>query len=230
MKKKELIISLVLKLGVAILVFIAIIIDLVKVKEIHNLKYFTQLSNIFAAIVALIYVVYDILELKGKKIKAPKWLNYVKLAATVGVTLTFVVFWTLLSWNPLLPKGYLYSYKNLSLHTFGPLLMITNYIMFTDEYYPTLKRMATSLIPPILYFVFASILIAKNITFGDEIKAPYFFLDYKEYGWFQINKNGIGVFYWVIIMIIIVYGLTLALTGLYRLCIKKKEPKVISQE
>lgn len=59
MKKKKLIISLVLKLGVAILIFIAIIIDLVKVKEIHNLKYFTQLSNIFAAIVALIYVVYS---------------------------------------------------------------------------------------------------------------------------------------------------------------------------
>ena len=60
-------------------------------------KYFTVDSNVFAGLVSLVYLIFLCLLAKGKIKSLPKWLNYLKLAATSGVTLTMMV--TVSSWH-----------------------------------------------------------------------------------------------------------------------------------
>ncbi len=57
-------------------------------KSFKAFKYFTVDSNVFAGLVSLLYMIYLCLLNKGKIKKLPKYLNYLKLAATTGVTLT----------------------------------------------------------------------------------------------------------------------------------------------
>lgn len=64
-----------------------------------------------------------------------------------------------------------------------------------------------------LYYLFFSFILAfanpdgifKNFD-GTASRFPYFFLDYEVNGWFTLNKGffGLGTFYWIIIISIIV--------------------------
>ena len=62
---------------------------------------------------------------------------------------------------------------------------------------------------PLYYLAFANICYASNITFGGNLKFPYYFLDFETNGWFTIQSKTIGVFYWIIILLIYVTLLSL---------------------
>lgn len=69
------------------------------------------------------------------------------------------------------------------------------------------------------------ILSTANVRFVDGAKVPYFFLDYEKYGWFEIGDGNIGVFYWVIIILIIVYLIGISINFLHQFIQKKQKLK-----
>ena len=68
----------------------------------------------------------------------------------------------------------------------------------------TKKTFFLGLITPLLYFAFVMICTVTGIRFYKEGFVPYFFLDYKQYGWFTLSTDIFGVFYWIILQIILV--------------------------
>lgn len=213
MNKNKKVISLILKSLIIVIALAGVIKGAIETGP-KVFLYFTQLSNVLAIIVAAIFIYFDINELREKEVKIHRFMYYLKFAATVGVALTFIVFWALLAKDE--PISYLLSFNNISLHTLAPILMIVEYILFTEDYQVTKKSMTSALIPPLAYFIFAMVLMAFNVTFGGNQTAPYFFLDYKNSGWFGFS-DGLGVFYWIIIVLGIIYLLALFINFLHKL-------------
>ncbi|MBR0062788.1 MAG: hypothetical protein IJP67_01325 [Oscillospiraceae bacterium] len=160
--------------------------------------YFTQLSNIFAALVSL------------WKIIRPASLSagMAKFSAAVSITATMLVFLLVLA--PMDPRGIAAAYAqdncaSLCLHFITPVSVIADFLMNgpDGEHSPAL-----AVAPPMAYFAF---ILALSL-FGFRWKgmaAPYPFLNYiAPAGWFGFMPEsadyktlGIGVFYAVIVML-----------------------------
>lgn len=225
MNKKETIIAIVMKSVAIVLILVGVLLNIFGGSDFmtgaKSLFYFTIQSNIVAAIIWTIDLVYDVRSLLGKEAVRHKVFNYFKLVAATGVSLTLIVFWTLLS--PQMPVSYLYSIPNLTLHTFGPLLVILAYIFFVQDFKPKKTMIMVTWTFPLFYLAFAMILTAFQVDFGHGMKVPYFFLDYETYGWFRISKAGIGVFYWCLIVLVLVYGIGYGVDALNQLAMKRKK-------
>lgn len=225
MNKKEVIISVVLKSVAIILMVTGVLLNLFQGGDFMagagSLFYFTIQSNILASIICAVGLIFDIQKLLGKKVVSNKVYNYFKLVSTTGVTLTFLVFWSLLTF--MVPTSYLYSIPNLTLHTFGPILVLLDYIFFTEDFKIKKRMIMITWVFPLLYLVFAMILSISGVEFHGGAHVPYFFLDYETYGWFKISSNGIGVFYWIIIVLILVYGIGIGIYALNRLRMKRRK-------
>lgn len=227
MNNKKIIISIVLKITAIILIVVGVCLNIFGGQEFmagsKSLLYFTIQSNILAAILCSIGVIFDFKRLKNDSAVHNKVFNYFQLVATTGVTLTLIVFWALLAQS--MPPSYLYSVSNLALHTLGPLLVLLDYIFFTKNFKPSKKMLMVVWTFPLVYFAFAMILSLSSVDFGYGMRVPYFFLDYKELGWFNISNGNIGVFYWVIIILIIVYLIGLGIDSLNQLYMKRSSSK-----
>lgn len=225
MKKKQTLIAIILKSVAIILMLTGVILTTFNRSDfmagIKSLFYFTIQSNILASIICAISLVFDIRRLQGKEVVVPKIFNYFKLVATTGLSLTLIVFWTLLSFQ--MEVSYLYSVSNLTLHTFGPLLVLLDYIFFTLDFKPKKRMIMVTWVFPLLYLVFAMILSVSSVTFSDGNHVPYFFLDYKLFGWFKISNGNIGVFYWLLIVLVLLYGIGYGVYELNQLATKRKK-------
>ncbi len=223
MNKKVLVISLVIKSLAVILMVLGVILNIFNSGDFmagsKSLLYFTIQSNILASLISIISIVFDIQKFRGKEVVESSVFNYFKLVATTGVTLTLIVFWAILA--SLMPGEYLYSIPNLTLHTFGPMLVILDYVLFTFDFKPNKKMIMIVWSFPLFYFIFVMILSLFNVSFGYEMSVPYFFLDYKNLGWFKITNSGIGVFYWVIIILFLVYGIGYGINALNQISAKR---------
>ena len=138
-------------------------------------------------------------------------LEIARFVVLVGITITFLVFWTVLA--PRMEKDYLLSLNNLLVHTLVPLLFIADFFLFDRIAAPGKAEVLWSVIMPLYYFVFSLVHAAVNpkLEFQDGSRYPYFFLDVDKFGWFGF-RNGPGVFWWSLIF----FGLTLGLGYLYR--------------
>lgn len=227
MENKKVITAICLRIGIVILAFLGIAFNIFTKGEYMigrlSFLFFTIQSNFLVAIVAVVLIVFDIFKLKGSKKDLPRWFYYLKFAATTAISLTFIVFWTLLAW--VMKPSYLYSVSNLTLHTIVPIVAVIDYILFTKDYKITKFGLASSLIFPLAYFVFAVILIAFEVSFGPDMQAPYFFIDYKKNGWFKISNGQIGVFYWVMIILIIFYLIAFGIDKIHKMVIQKNTLK-----
>ena len=115
-------------------------------------KYFTVDSNVFAGIMALVYMIYLILLSKGKIKVMPKWLSYLKLAAATGVTLTMMV--TVFFLAPKSTTTYFayFMNSNLFMHLITPLLCIISFIIFEPAQLSFIESF-TGTCPMILYSI-----------------------------------------------------------------------------
>ena len=179
-----------------------------------SFTYFTTLSNIFITIILLIFLIKEIYDnMKKKELIYPNILYIIKFLATISITLTFVVFLTLLA--PTIEGGFLYAYLgngagSLCVHFITPILAILDFIFFDNEYQSKKSHAIYAIIPPLLYVLFVIILSNNGIRWGT-MYAPYNFLNYHaKTGWFGFNLSilgwetlGIGVFYMIILLSII---------------------------
>lgn len=183
--------------------------------------FFTVQSNIFIIVMSLLFLVNDVMLLVNKKSFVNQTLLLIKYVATVAITITFIVFFTLLA--PLMGVDYLLSFNNFSLHAIVPILAIVDFILFDTDINLTYKNSLLATIAPISYVVFVYIGAIFKLQYGKNLYYPYFFLDFEKNGFFF--EKGFGIIPWIIILLAGICGLGF----LYCLIIKLRQ-KSLSNE
>ena len=183
--------------------------------------FFTVQSNIFIIVMSLLFLVNDVMLLINKKSFVNQTLLLIKYVATVAITITFIVFFTLLA--PLMGVDYLLSFNNFSLHAIVPILAIVDFILFDTDINLTYKNSLLATIAPISYVVFVYIGAIFKLRYGENLYYPYFFLDFEKNGFFF--EKGFGIIPWIIILLAGICGLGF----LYCLIIKLRQ-KSLSNE
>ena len=183
--------------------------------------FFTVQSNIFIIVMSLLFLVNDVMLLVNKKSFVNQTLLLIKYVATVAITITFIVFFTLLA--PLMGVDYLLSFNNFSLHAIVPILAIIDFILFDTDINLTYKNSLLATIAPISYVIFVYIGAIFKLRYGENLYYPYFFLDFEKNGFFF--EKGFGIIPWIIILLAGICGLGF----LYCLIIKLRQ-KSLSNE
>ena len=159
--------------------------------------FFTVQSNIFIIAMALLFLINEVVLLLGKKSFVNQTLLLIKYVATVAITVTFLVFFTMLA--PLMGIDYLLSFNNFSLHAIVPILAIIDFILFDTDIQLHLRNSLLATIAPISYVVFVYIGAIFKLRYSENLYYPYFFLDFETNGFFF--EKGFGVVPWVIILL-----------------------------
>ena len=178
--------------------------------------FFTVQSNIFIIAMALIFLVNEVVVLLKKNSFINQTLLHIKYVATVAITITFLVFFTMLA--PLMGIDYLLSFNNFSLHAIVPILAIVDFFLFDTDIKLTYKSSLLATISPISYVVFVYIGRIFNLKYTENLYYPYFFLNIDSNG-FLFEKGTMGVIPWIIILL----GFIIGLGCLYCLLMKLRQ-------
>ena len=179
--------------------------------------FFTQLSNLYAALIVLAQL-------------TPRFRNKLaaaKYTATVSVTITFLVYLTVLA--PMTPGGMLAAYAedhyaSLALHIVSPLFCLADFLLNDAPARPWRRaNLGLALIPPVAWLLMILVLGQCGVRWRDMV-APYPFLNYAApTGWFgfapetaDTSSLGIGVFYAVCAMLVVCLAVSSLLLALAR--------------
>ena len=182
--------------------------------------YFTVQSNITIISIEVVFLIDAIRQLFSKKTFINDILLYIKYAFVVAITITCLVFVTMLM--PTLGASYLLSYGNFSLHLIVPILAVTDFFIFDKNIKLTKVTCLFGTGMPLYYLIFFLIGIPLNVRYIGDSVAPYFFLDFKTLTWFRFTSNGPGVFYWILILLALISALCYAYYFLMKLRQRKK--------
>lgn len=224
--KKELIIGLIIK---SIAVIASLYGLILTVTGFKTFTYFTTLSNVAVDLILIVFIVADILFLKSKgaiNIKSNR-LYIIKYLMTASITLTFLVYMFILA--PTDKAGIVTAYmrnhaSSLCLHFINPVFAIIDFLLFDYRYESKKSHVFLATVPPLVYLTFVTILGYSGMRW-DGMSAPYNFLNFDApTGWFGFDLSilssktlGIGVFYMVILLIILFIGMGAAYLALKNL-------------
>lgn len=205
--------------------------------DLLSFTYFTNLSNIFLDFVLLLFIYFDIelLRSKGTRERRSNPAYIVKYMATISITLTCLIYLTLLA--PTNENGFVYAYLNngagsLCVHMVGPVLAILDFLLFDYGYVSSKKHALFATVPPLTYVGFVVILSGCGVRWGTKY-APYNFLNFgAPTGWFGFDLSllgsetlGIGVFYMIVVLFILFSGI-----GLFFLQLKDRRGRRFSSD
>ena len=186
-----------------------------------RLLYFTQQSNLWIGITSLIFA---IMLLKGNiSAEHLKTISVFKYIFTVSITITGIVFCALLA--PFADFD-IWTFSSILTHIVVPLLSIIDF--FTNKNIVKLdkKYIWYTLIPVLIYFVFASVLCVLKVDFGRGDPYPYFFMDYYSevglFGFINDTPPQIGSFYWFIFFFIFIYILSITYHKIHTYLLNRK--------
>lgn len=183
--------------------------------------FFTVQSNIFVIAMALIFLINEIVLLITKKSFVNQTLLFIKYVATVAITVTFLVFFTMLA--PLMGVDYLLSFNNFSLHAIVPILAIVDFILFDTDINLTYPNSLLATISPISYVIFVYVGAIFKLQYGENLYYPYFFLDFETNGF--LFEKGFGIIPWILILLAGICGLGF----LYCLFIKLRKNSIVKK-
>ena len=166
--------------------------------------FFTVQSNIFIMLMALIFLIDEVVVLITNRSFINQTLLHIKYVATVAITVTFLVFFTMLA--PLMGMDYLLSFKNFSLHAIVPILAIVDFFLFDKDIKLTYKSSLLATISPICYVIFVYIGAIFKLEYSENLHYPYFFLNIDTNG-FLFEKGTMGIIPWIIILLGAIIGL-----------------------
>ena len=213
--KKKLFLSLFFKFVVIISAGTGVVFNVLSVGTDFNdgpssLLYFTLQSNIWILIYTLFETVLILNYFHKHKLIYPfkRWQNVLKIVFTTSITLTGIVFIFMLA--PTL-GNLAWTIPSILLHVIVPVFAISDLLVsksynkmnikFIDSFY--------SLIPPSYYLILTIIGFNLNFDYAYGNNFPYFFLNFTSpAGIFGFSDNApyyMGSFYWVIILSIFVY-------------------------
>ncbi|MBQ6730650.1 MAG: Pr6Pr family membrane protein [Bacilli bacterium] len=168
--------------------------------------FFTVQSNIFIIVMALLFLGHEIICLVRKEEKDNQIMLQIKFVATVAITVTFIVFFTMLA--PLMGIDYLLSFNNFSLHAIVPILAIIDFIIFDTSINLSYPKSLIATIAPISYVIFVyAIGVPLKLQYAKDLYFPYFFLNYDQNGF--LFEKGFGVIPWITILLTAIIGLGL---------------------
>jgi len=181
---------------------------------LDSYTYFTNLSNVFADIVLLISLIYDL-----RKAEKPQIFYKIKFAATVSITLTFLIFMFILAplYHPYISAYSHAGYASFGVHFALPLLTIIDFFIYDKKYISKKHDALFGILPALIYVVFVVVLAEVfSYRWNLVMKAPYNFLNYNsKSGWFgyvpnafSVESTGIGVAYMIIILTIIFFAIS----------------------
>ena len=195
------IISIVLKSIVAAASIVGVVLSLVG--SASDALFFTIQSNIWIGITCIVALVFMF-----AKVQIKQWMYTVKLMFTVSITLTGVVFCTMLA--PLLGNQ-AYTFSSILLHVLVPVASVADFFVY--DYTGEFKKWECLLVtvPPFYYLGFAGIgYVCKwNFGYGGQ-NYPYFFLNWgSPAGAFGFSSEFpfMGVFYYILILLAFVVGI-----------------------
>lgn len=193
--------SLILKAIIVLSVTVGVIIHVVA--DARALLFFTTQSNLWIGATCLVGIVLMLL-----KTPLAHWMYSLKLIFTVSITLTGVVYCTMLA--PWLGAE-AYTFSSTLLHVVVPVVSVADFFVY--DYPAEYKKWEclTVTIPPFYYLAFAGVGYAFNWDFGyGGQNYPYFFLNWgSPAGAFGFSDQSpyIGVFYYVLILLAFVVGI-----------------------
>lgn len=209
--------SLVLKSIVVLAAFTGVIMHVVA--DYKALLFFTTQSNVWIAAVCLVGIVFMLL-----KKPLQKWMFTVKLVFTVSITLTGVVYCTMLA--PFLPNAF--AFGSTLLHVVVPIVSVADFFVYDCQV--TYKKWECTVVtvPPFYYLIFAGIGYALKWDFGYGGQTyPYFFLNWgSPAGAFGFSDQSpyIGVVYYVLILLVFVVGVGALYVWLANRSLRKHKP------
>ena len=170
-------------------------------KNFKSFRYFTIQSNLLAAIVAIIYVIYKCRPVGKKSEKLPTWLYFLKLASADAVA--FTMFVTVFYLAPTSSKGYfsLFMNSNLFMHFLTPLLCIISFVCFESAEKAPFKFSFAGVIPMALYASFYTPNVLLHLKDGKPDPV------YDWYGFLAFGLNTI----WIVIPLLVFIAWLLAL-------------------
>ena len=166
--------------------------------------FFTVQSNIFIMLMALIFLINEVVVLITNKGFINQTLLHIKYVATIAITITFIVFFTMLA--PLMGVDYLLSFNHFSLHAIVPILAIVDFFLFDKDIKLTYKSSLLATISPICYVIFVYIGAIFKLKYSENLYYPYFFLNIDTNGFF-FEKGTMGIIPWIIILLSFIIGL-----------------------
>ena len=130
---------------------------------IYSFRYFTTLSNVFAAISAAITLVFNVKNVINDEYLFPRWVMILKHAATSAATLTFITVALFLS--PLIVvygKSYFTLFKGNSFffHFLLPVLSVVCFTVFEKSPELPFKSTFIALLPTTFYSFLYTIMVA----------------------------------------------------------------------
>ena len=155
---------------------------------------------------------------------------FLKFIFTVSITITFIVFWTLLAPFAHLQNYNPWSISSFTTHMLAPALAIVDFFVDKKQILIAKKHVFSGLLPPLIYFLFACLLMVFRVDFGRGDLYPYFFMDiYSSAGWFGLIKQPfvLGTAYYLILILFIVLGISALLRGVHSLLVNKSKDKNI---
>ena len=167
-----------------------------------------------ASLVVLFFVIdFILLASGGEKIYKKNWQYIVKYMATIGITLTFLIYLTLLA--PTSELGFVNVYLHngagsLCVHFIAPVFAILDFLWFDYRYKSTLTHVIFAVIPPLVYVGFVVLAAELGLRWNETMWAPYNFLNFgAPTGWFGFDAEtlGIGVFYMIVVLLFIFLGI-----------------------
>ena len=165
---------------------------ILELASLSAFQFFTFDSNLLLGIVTVMFIAYEIMLIKGKIEKIPRYAYLLKFVSTVAVGLTMFTVVILLA--PQTTKGYfsLFLNANLFFHLICPLVAIISFCFFEKQNDIKFKECVYGLIPTLLYGIYYTI----NVAIYMENGVVAF-----EHDWYGFAKGGaIGIALSVIMM------------------------------
>ena len=190
-----------------------------------RLLYFTSLSNIWIALCCLAILLLPAVKSLRDNTRVKNLFYLLKYVFTVSITLTGFIFCAVLAPGAANDNYNAWTVASIMTHVMVPVLSVADF--YLDGYRIELKKRHISLstLPPLLYMIFASVLVILNVDFGRGDPFPYFFFNYYSpagiFGFSDVMPYRVGSFYWIIVML----GIIIGLGAIYRKLYNKKSKK-----
>lgn len=181
MKKKRLILSLICNSAITIFGIIAIILQFVGTNPdesdvsshgIDTFRFFTNDGNMFIILVAIIYIVIDILLLTNKITKTKPIFYILKLASTTSAVIIFGIVMVLLL--PMMGPSIISGYIMIILHIVNPILCTISFAFFEDNSVKlNFKKAILGDSPVLIYGAIVMVLCFTKTWTDNEIPYPF---------------------------------------------------------
>ena len=135
-----------------------------------SFRYFTTLSNVFAAIASGIILIFNVKNVISDSYFFPKWIITLKFAATSAVTLTFTTVTLFLSPLIALNGGsflFLFEGNGFFFHFLLPVLNILSFVFCERTSSPDFKHTFLAALPTIVYATIYAVMVVSLKAWPD---------------------------------------------------------------